>query len=1295
MKQNMTKTALLFLFFIVVFSQFAVSQTESIRTVSVTWNKPETTELNGITFTMPNFDDMATDAGRLLRTYQEEIKSGMNVKVALKAFETEPALSEEIDYIKRFNVPVDQELYYLSKSTNGFGSRYLNVVFSPFILVNGSVHRVKNVDFSVIPDLVAFSNVNKSFVTQSVLRQGSGSWYKISVTQDGIYKIDKNFLASMGINVNGLNPRHIHIYGNGDGRIPDRNDSPLRTDDLAQIAIQVVEDGNQVFDGGDYILFYAKGPHRWDLDFRRFFNVRHIYSDVSTYFININSNVTQNRIQQGANITQAVTHPVNSYDYYAIIEQDVYNLTNSGQRWYGDKFDVELSKNYNIPVPNPVVGHPSKLQVIVASNARSTSSGSFSYFINGQNVLTSGLPSAGGAAGIHNNDFDFNNVNNQVSARIVMTRNDPATEGYLDKIDLQTRRYLQMMNGQFGFRDLISVGAGNVSEFSVGGIGNGFVWEVTNRQQPVVMQTTINGGTATFKSETSVLKEFIASDGVTFLSPTFVGQVMNQDLHSLPAVDYVIITNGTLVSQANRLAELHRNTYNRRVEVVLVDQIYNEFASGMKDAAGIRQFIKMLYDKGRNGQGPTLKYVALFGDGIFDPKGRKTGKVDVVPSFQSPGASFKEDPISNIGTDDYYGMLDDNEGFTSVDVIDVAIGRILGSELHTLKEQVNKIEHYMKNGSSFFTQNNVNCIDGVSSTTFGDWRSKIVNVADFEDYFIVRDLEPAYDILKVSNPELNVKKLYLDAYQMETSVSGERFPQLNQDLINSFYSGSLIINYVGHGGVDKLSNSTIINKGQIQELKNADRLPLFVSSTCEFTRYDDPSQISAGEWMALNPIGGGIGLLTTTRTVSYTLNTMVINALFTSAFGRNTDFKPYTLGEMLLETKKSLGIGGSTDKSAFILVGDPGLRLAIPEYKVVIDSVNGKAIGQVTDTIRALSKATVKGHIEDFQGNILNGFKGVAATSLYDKVKGKQTLGQKPGNGIIGYANVIPYEDRNNIIYRGQSTVTNGYFSMEFIVPKDIDYNYGFGKFSSYANSTGEDAIGQDQRVYIGGINPNGLDDSDGPEIRVFMNNQNFVSGGLTDENPYLIAKIFDQSGINTVGNGIGHDITLVLDGAADKPIILNDYYKNSIDSYKDGELRYQLNKLKPGKHTLSLKVWDVNNNSTEETIEFIVQEQSELALKHVLNYPNPFTTHTEFFFEHNQCCTNLDVQVQIFTVSGKVVKTINKQVYTQGYRSEGIVWDGLDDFGDRLARGVYVYRLKVRTPEGEIADKIEKLVLL
>jgi hypothetical protein len=499
--------------------------------------------------------------------------------------------------------------------------------------------------------------------------------------------------------------------------------------------------------------------------------------------------------------------------------------------------------------------------------------------------------------------------------------------------------------------------------------------------------------------------------------------------------------------------------------------------------------------------------------------------------------------------------------------------------------------------------------------------------------------------------------------------------------------GALIVNYVGHGGETGLAQERVVSVPQIQDWKNINRLNVFVSATCEFTRFDDPERVSAGEWVSLNPYGGSIALMTTTRSVFFGVNSSTGDAFFNNVFERDADSLPKSLGEIMRLTKNAAI--QNDNKRSFILIGDPALHIALPHLKVVTDSINGVAPALALDTLRALSKVTIKGHLEDYNGNVLTGFDGVLSPSIFDKIKEMQTLGQDPDSPILDF------EVQRSIIYKGKATVTDGKFAFSFIVPKDINYSFGAGKISYYANSNTDDAGGFDTRVVVGGINPNGISDDQGPDIELFLNEEHFVNGGTTDQTPVLMANLFDENGINTVGNGIGHDLVAILDGNLENPLVLNDYYTANLDSYQSGKLRFNMSELSIGKHTLTLKVWDVNNNLSQSSIEFYVQPDQTVALNHVLNYPNPFTTHTEFFFEHNQVCSDLDVQIQVMTVSGKLVRSINQMVKTEGFRSQGIPWDGRDDFGDQLAKGVYIYTIKVRTPDGTVADKTEKLVLL
>jgi hypothetical protein len=534
---------------------------------------------------------------------------------------------------------------------------------------------------------------------------------------------------------------------------------------------------------------------------------------------------------------------------------------------------------------------------------------------------------------------------------------------------------------------------------------------------------------------------------------------------------------------------------------------------------------------------------------------------------------------------------------------------------------------------------------------------------------------------------MNCDKLYLDAYPQQTTAGGQRYPDVYNAITDRIQRGAILVNYVGHGGEVGLAEERVVSIPQINSWTNINALNLFVSATCEFTKYDDPKRVSAGEWVSLNPTGGAIALMTTTRAVYFGVNTSVGNALFDNVFDRNPDNSPLTFGEIMMRTKNDAL--DSDNKRSFTLIGDPALKIALPSLKVITDSINGKNPTVEIDTLNALSKVRIKGHIEDVNGNIQNGFNGILVPSIFDKVKKMKTLGQDPNSPEI------EFELQRNIVYKGKSSIVNGYFDFSFVVPKDIALSIGKGKISYYAYDANFDAYGYDTNFRIGGINPTGINDDEGPQLEVFLNDEKFIDGSITDETPVLLVKAFDENGINTVGNGIGHDITAVIDGKSSEPIVLNEYYSSELNSYQSGEIRYQMSELEPGRHTVLVKVWDVNNNSSSVETSFVVNERQTPVLSNVYNYPNPFTTSTEFMFEHNQSCSTLDVQVQIFTISGKLIKTINENVNTVGFRNQGIKWDGRDDFGDQLGKGVYIYHLKVKNPDGELAEKTEKLVLL
>ncbi|MBF36868.1 MAG: oxidoreductase, partial [Crocinitomicaceae bacterium] len=631
-------------------------------------------------------------------------------------------------------------------------------------------------------------------------------------------------------------------------------------------------------------------------------------------------------------------------------------------------------------------------------------------------------------------------------------------------------------------------------------------------------------------------------------------------------------------------------------------------------------------------------------------------------------------------TDDYFAILSDGGAMLNTDLLNIAIGRLTVSTQQEAMDVVRKIKHYQKIDT---LNNTIGCSINSSNSVLGDWRNKVVLVSDDEDnnaYF--NDIEIMASKIEQTKPTANINKIHADAYAQQSTAVGERIPAAESAIEERVNDGSLIVNYIGHGGETGWAHEQILTVPTIQNWSNLSSMPVFMTATCEFGRFDDHDRVSAGEFVLLNPNGGGVGLYTTTRLVYATPNEWLNRYFYDTVFDL-VDYKAQRLGDIYKGTKNKFAMySADQNYRKFALLGDPALKLALPEIHVIIDSLS-------SDTIKALSELKVFGHIEDQYQNIYNNYNGKVYLTFFDKKTTFNTLGTNSGSSSS------PFQMWKNVIYKGKSTVNSGNFSFSLKVPKDIDYTYGNSRMSFYVENGNIDGNGSYESLIIGGINANAPNDITGPEINLFLNDENFVSGGISNNNPVLIAHLFDTNGINTVGNGIGHDIELIIDGDNSSSIILNDYYESDLDTYQSGKIFFELSELSPGGHTVELKVWDNYNNSSKSDINFIVVNNEEVELSHVLNYPNPFTTNTSFFFEHNQNCNFLDVNINVYSVSGKIVKTINQRIHNEGFRSNGINWDGRDEFGEQLAKGVYLYKLKVTNEQGMSSSKTETMFLL
>ncbi|MCK9203722.1 MAG: type IX secretion system sortase PorU [Bacteroidales bacterium] len=1110
-----------------------------------------------------------------------------------------------------------------------------------------------------------------AYAGHSVL--ASGNWYKFSIPSGGICQLTYDDLKNAGIDVASINPLNLRIYGNGGGMLPESNATD-RIDDLMENAVYVSGETDGHFDPGDYILFYGQSPDSWTYTAtdQLFHHTKNIYTDQICYFLNFDLGPGK-RIATEPSSGSGPTKYIDRFNDFAYYEKEDLNFIKSGRDWWDNQvFELTLSRNYSFTFPNIDTGSEAALTVKVAARS-TTGSSMFAASIDGQKLLSLYLEKTGSG---YENDYAKENKGtarftptNQVLTVNLLYSKPSGAIGYLNYLEINATRLLTQSGSQMAFRSVSSVMPGGITEFSLNGNNQNIqIWDVTATGEPRQLVPVKNGNTYTFRVETTVLKEFLSFDGGSYIKPTYIGKVENQNLHGTDVADYIMVCYPDFLAEAERLAEFHREKSNLSVFITTPQKIYNEFSSGSQDITAIRDFVRMMYNRAIPGKEP--KYLLLFGDASYDYKNRIQNNTNFVPAFESENSLS---PEKSFVSDDYFVLLDPTEGQGDSGDLDMGVGRLPVSGLADATNIVNKILHYCSG----------------SDSVKNDWRNVVTFVADDQNLGenrFIQDSEDLARIVDTTHQVYNIDKIYSDAYTMVSTPGGNRYPEVNEVINKRVTKGSLIMNYVGHGGEVGWAHERILEVADIQGWRNLDNMPVFVTATCEFSRYDDPERVSAGEWVFLNKNGGGIALFTTSRLTYAGPNKSLLVNLYKSVFEKDNG-QYLNLGDLLMAAKYQMG--SYANIHAFVLLGDPAIHMDYPDLNVVTTSINSQVPTSVPDTLKALSEITITGEVRDDGGQKASYFTGTVFPTVFDKevevwTKANYNNGDK-----------FPFMLRKNPVYKGKVQVTNGSFSYSFIVPKDIAYKYGTGKISYYARSPETDAQGYDENIQVGGYNSGAEPDNQGPEVVLFMNDRNFVSGGITNQNPTLLADICDSSGINTVGNGIGHDITAVIDDITTVPIILNNYYVTNLNTFKSGSITYPLSTLSEGEHHLSVKVWDVYNNSAEARIGFVVVNSTGFALEHLISYPNPMQDQTTFSWETNQVHQPLEVEITIFTLTGNLVKTIRQTVYNQGFRTAMIHWDGTLDNGRKVSSGMYVYRLQTMLEDGTAKHMTSKLVVI
>lgn len=1133
----------------------------------------------------------------------------------------------------------------------------------------------------------------KGHATQSVL--ATGQWYQIALHETGIYKVTHQDLVATGMPTP-ISSAQLALFGNGGMMLPERN-SDTRPDDLMELPIVMYDGGDGTFDDGDYFLFYGQSPHRisYDTANRLFTHAFNIYSNTSFYFVTQTPGIgAKKRVQTVNNEGMSANLTVHDYTFFDFFEEDISNLGECGKTWFGDRYDITLTRSYPFRLPGVPTG-TGRIAVRVASNAPTASTFQVSANQTGLGTIPLRPVSGSTLACINSSDLPLNTASKEINVSITYNKPGTSSIGYLDWIEVEMPCTISLQNGQTSFRNPSTAGIGNITRFNLTGVSaTATVWDVTDPSQTVRIALASDGQGVHFNAGTDNLREFILFDGTAYKSVTPLKSVSNQNLHATGAVDMIIVAHPNFLSQASRLAQFRADNDGLSVKVVTPQQIYNEFSSGSQDPIAIRDYMKMIYDR-TDKEYP--KYLLLFGRPSYDFRGLAQGTALYVPNFQynieyvgdnnAPQIKYISEIRNQYTNDDALGLLDDNEGFNGDGLYDLAIGRFPCTTTSQAIIAVDKSIRYTE-------RRNLVAENSTQISNFGDWRNMMAFVADDEegnDFIVNADLFTQK--VESANPNINFDKIYLDAYQQISNAGGQRYPDAVTDINNRMNRGSLFFTYIGHSGKDGWAAERILENSDINKWSNKYNLPALISLSCTFAFYDRQT-LSPSDLIFFHPDGGAVVVIAAAREAWSLPNNVFGRHLFSIMFQKDDNGHYYSICDLQRKAKNLYGApqnGRGNDLCMFVALGDPSIKLAVPTFNVVTDSINFHAAGSVTDTIRALSKVTVSGRVTDAGLHTQTGFNGTLSPSVFDKKVLTSTLMNDPSP----YASPFEFEVQKNLLFKGNATVKDGHFQFSFYVPKDIDYNFGKGKISYYARSEKEDAAGAFTEFIIGGMDTTGIEDNESPVIELFMNDVNFVNGGITGTRPTLIAKISDNYGINTTGNGIGHDLTAVLDNNTGGKIILNDYYETEKDSFNRGVVRYPLPELAPGNHTVTVRAWDVNNNSSEQELSFKVVSEDKFTLSHVLNYPNPFTTHTDFYFEHNQPGGTFDIQVHIFTISGKLVKTLYDTQYMDGNRCRAISWNGLDDYGDKLAKGTYLYRVRVKNQDGETAEAVEKLVIL
>ncbi len=1173
---------------------------------------------------------------------------------------------------------------------------------------------LEQVRFRVYKHLPA-DNVPESTNFDGSSPLATGVWYKIPISRSGLHRLDRTYIANLtGLNVATLDPRRIQLWAGGFGMLPMRN-STARPD-FRQLPIIVNGESDGRFDTDDSVIFYADGPQRvfYNTNTSRFIHETHLYSQFTYVFITVGA---QNGLRLSPAQAGQSTGLLTTYTDFIFKEEETNKIATemrSGSEWLGERVTAESFGNTLTLMDSVITEFVPNSNVLIDARlaTRNRNNAQFETFFGTRSVGI--IPFSGLGFDYNNEEGSFGYAQSQIltvtnatltNNRLTATSRFSGTTtadalGYLDYSRLYIQRNLTAVNGRLWIYAPTNVGPNTFSTYRLRGFTSApLVFDVTNPQNPVQYAAISSGTTWDVLAPSSPGNRLVAA--TSFLAPAAATLVPNQNLRATSSnPNYVIVVPDDPAFRpiAEELAAFRQQNDGLRPLVVLQGQLFNEYSAGVPDVVAIRDFVRHLYIKAGNNKALMPQYLLMFGNATHDYRGiygTDISEKNLVFTYQSRESYHR---LDSFGSDDFFGLLDENEGEwrqnTVTELVDIGIGRLPFNTVAEANVLLGKLKTYE------------------DPSTFGDWRTLFTYAADddFPEPFRNRDLhilnaDSTAEFIDRDVSGVRLRKIYEINYPVETT-SGARFrPLANRDFINSFNDGSLIVNYSGHGAEQTLSDSRLFQSSDISRLTNRDRLSIFVTATCSFGRFDDHLDQSGAEKTMLWPDGGIVAAFTTTRVVYTSENPNTVNFGLNRRLSgfmteRDQDGLPYRLGDIMLRTKNVTqnDLGGSFNTRKFILLGDPAMRIGLPRQRAEISRIQGQEVnGSQLVTLRALDTVTIDGSVINSDGSVNTSYNGEISLKVYDGVRVVQLPQREWMQTLPCYTKTCSFREQNDLLFNGRVSVSNGQYSANFVVPKDISYTQNRGRLLVYGKSGSNDAVGSLSSVVFNGINSSVQNDNRGPEMTAYLDSPDFSDGAMVGSNPKLIVELSDETGINATGTGVGHELVAILNTSPEKTFVLNNFFQTKLDDYRSGSIEFPIDGLTEGEYTLTVRAWDVFNNPSEEVITFRVADSEDVMLSNVFNYPNPMNNRTRFMFEHNQPGNQLDISVRIYTLSGRPVAQIDEsRVFSTSQGS--VEWFGFDNDNDRLATGTYLYVLKVtaETSKGRRSkDVIEKLVII